>query len=83
MPTSPDRAELLNALSSGQLLCIAYNIGDRQSRKPWGYINDDSIHDIDALEDALSASGADGLQAEKGRKSWTFRRTDDLRLQGA
>jgi hypothetical protein len=83
MPTSPDRAELLNALSSGQLLCIAYNIGVRQSRKPWGYINDDSIHDIVALEDALSASGADGSQAEKGRKSWTFRRTDNLRLWGA
>jgi hypothetical protein len=83
MPTSPDRAELLNALSSGQLLCIAYNIGVRQSRKPWGYINDDSIHDIVALEDALSASGADGSQAERGRKSWTFRRTDNLRLWGA
>jgi len=53
LPTSPDRADLLNALSSGQLLCVAYNIGARQSRKPWGYINDESIHDIVALEDAL------------------------------
>ena len=35
LPTSPDQAELLNALSSGQLLCVAYNIGVRQSRKPW------------------------------------------------
>jgi hypothetical protein len=84
LPTSPDRMELLNALSSGQLLCAAYNIGVRQSRKPWGYINDDSVHDIIALEDALSASAAaDGSQAEKGRKSWTFRRTDNLRLWGA
>jgi hypothetical protein len=83
LPTSPDRAEFLNALSSGQLLCVAYNIGVRQSRKPWGYINDDSIHDIAALEDALSASAVDGSQAEKGRKGWTFRRTDNLRLWGA
>jgi hypothetical protein len=83
LPTSPDRAELLNTLSSGQLLCVAYNIGVRHSRKPWGYINDDSIHDIVALEDALSASAVDGSQAEKGRKGWTFRRTDNLRLWGA
>ena len=83
LPTSPDRADLLNALSSGQLLCVAYNIGARQSWKPWGYINDDSIHDIVALEDALSASAANGLQTEKGRKGWTFRRTDNLRLWGA
>jgi hypothetical protein len=83
LPTSPDRAELLNTLSSGQLLCVAYNIGVRQSRKPWGYINDDSIHDIAALGDALSASAIDGSQAEKGRKGWTFRRTDNLRLWGA
>jgi hypothetical protein len=83
LPTSPDRAELLNTLSSGQLLCVAYNIGVRQSRKPWGYINDDSIHDIAALEDALSALAIDGSQAEKGRKGWTFRRTDNLRLWGA
>ena len=83
LPTSPDRADLLNALSSGQLLCVAYNIGVRQSRKPWGYINDESIHDIVALEDALLASAVDGSQAEKGRKGWTFRRTDNLRLWGA
>jgi len=83
LPTSPNRADLLNALSSGQLLCVAYNIGVRRSRKPWGNINDKSIHDIVALEDALSASAADGLQAEKGRKGWTFRRTDNLCLWGA
>ena len=48
-----------------------------------GYINDESIHDIVALEDVLSASAADGLQAEKGQKGWTFRRTNNLRLWGA
>jgi hypothetical protein len=59
---------------------VAYSIGVRQSRKPWGYINDDSIHDIVALGDELSASAVDVSQAEKGRKGWTFRRTDNLRL---
>jgi hypothetical protein len=83
LPVEPDRDEFLNALSSGQLHCIAYNASVRQSRKVWGYINSDSIHDIVALEDALSASGVDGSQAEKSRKGWTFRRTDNLRLWGA
>jgi hypothetical protein len=83
IPVSPDRNELLNVLSSGQLLCIAYNAGVRQSRKPWGYINSDSIHDIAALENALSSSKDDESQTEKRRKGWTFRRTDNLRLWGA
>jgi hypothetical protein len=39
LPTLPDQAELLNTLSSGQFLCVAYKIGVRQSRKPWGHIN--------------------------------------------
>ncbi|KAI9439284.1 hypothetical protein H4582DRAFT_1948160 [Lactarius indigo] len=83
LPGSQDRAKFLNALSSGQLLCLAYNAGVRQSRKPWGYINPDSIHDIIALEAALTKSEVDGSQEEKGRKGWTFRRTDNLRLWGA
>ncbi|KAH9164870.1 hypothetical protein EDB89DRAFT_2233714 [Lactarius sanguifluus] len=83
LPGSQDRAEFMNALSSGQLLCLAYNAGVRQSRKPWGYINTDSIHDIIALEVALTKSEVDGSQEEKGRKGWTFRRTDNLRLWGA
>ncbi|KAI0300646.1 hypothetical protein B0F90DRAFT_1936770 [Multifurca ochricompacta] len=83
LPGSSDRAKFLDALSSGQLLCVAYNTSVRQSRKPWGYINSDSVHDILALEDALSASGADGSQVEKRGKGWTFRRTDNLRLWGA
>ena len=84
LPGSQDRVEFLNALSSGQLLCLAYNAGVRQSRKPWGYINIDSIHDIIALEAALTnSSEVEGSQEEKGRKGWTFRRTDNLRLWGA
>ena len=66
LPGPQDRAELLNALLSGQLLCIAYNIGIRQSRKLWGYINVDSIHDIFALEAAVTKSEADGTQEERG-----------------
>jgi hypothetical protein len=83
LPGPQDRAEFLNAVSSGQLLCVAYNVGVRQSRKPWGYINVDSIHDIIALEAAVKQSEADGAQEEKARKGWTFRRTDNLRLWGA
>jgi hypothetical protein len=81
LPGSQDRVEFLNALSSGQLLCLAYNAGVRQSRQPWGYINTDSIHDIFALEAALAKSSeVEDSQEEKGRKGWTFRRTDNLRL---
>ena len=66
LPGPQDRAKLLNVLLSGQLLCIAYNIGIRQSRKPWGYINVDSIHDIFSLEAAVTKSEADGTQGERG-----------------
>ena len=85
LPGSQDRIEFLNALASGQLLCLAYNTGVRQSRKPWGYINTDSIHDIIALEAAhTKSSEVEGSQQdERVRKGWTFRRTDNLRLWGA
>lgn len=80
LPPSPtDRASLLTALSSGQLLCIAYNTGVRRSRKPWGYVNKDAIHDIAALE----AQPVAEQDREKTRRGWTFRRTDNLRLWAA
>ncbi|KAK7436904.1 hypothetical protein VKT23_018924 [Stygiomarasmius scandens] len=87
-PSSPDQPEdlssspstslsartaFLNCLSSGQLLCLAYNAGVRKSKKPWGYVNQDSIHDILTLERAES-------DTEKKQTGWTFRRTDNLRL---
>src|SRR6266702_6075449 len=62
-PGSQDRAAFLNALSSSPLLCLAYNAGVRQSRKPWGYINTDSIHDIISLEAAVTK-----YQRSTGRK---------------
>ena len=70
-PTS--RTSFLTILSSGQLLCIAYNACVRKSKQPWGFISKDGIHDILALERETSAG--DG-----GKKVWTFRRTDNLRL---
>ncbi|KLO05055.1 hypothetical protein SCHPADRAFT_1003074 [Schizopora paradoxa] len=78
------RVQFLDALSSGQLLCVTYNTCVRRSRKPWGYINKDSIHDIAALEAhaAAEAEGGDAA-AEKRTKGWTFRRTDNLRLWAA
>ena len=77
--SSSDHGVLLNALSSGQLLCHAYNHAVRRSRKPWGYVNKDAIHDIAALEEAQSAQGTEG----QNRRGWTFRRTDNLRLWAA
>ncbi|KAF9530123.1 hypothetical protein CPB83DRAFT_851602 [Crepidotus variabilis] len=70
------RTTLLHTLSSGQLLCIAYNACVRKSKQPWGFVSKDSIHDIIALEKAALASGED----ESGKKVWTFRRTDNIRL---
>ncbi|KAI0314573.1 hypothetical protein OF83DRAFT_1165174 [Amylostereum chailletii] len=79
LPPAGDREQLLQVLSSGQLLCVAYNTGVRRSRKPWGYISKDGIHDIVALEAARAA----GEHADMGQKAWTFRRTDNLRLWAA
>jgi hypothetical protein len=72
-PDSP--SGFLNSLSSGQLLCVAYNAIVRRSKKPWGYISKDGIHDILALEKANEED-----VKEASRKGWTFRRTDNLRL---
>lgn len=83
----PGRSTLLEVLSSGQILCSSYNTGVRRSRKPWGFINGDSIHDIAAL--VAEAAREDGspeeaaAMAEKRRMGWTFRRTDNLRLWAA
>ncbi|KAG1744915.1 uncharacterized protein EDB91DRAFT_1121603 [Suillus paluster] len=76
LPPATDRHAFLLALSSGQILCIAYNTGVRWSRKPWGFISPDSIHDIVALEAAED-------EKEKSKTGWTFRRTDNLRLWAA
>lgn len=65
----------LDCLSSGQLLCVAYNAIVRKSKKPLGYISKDSIHDIFALERANEEEELPG-----SKKGWTFRRTDNLRL---
>jgi hypothetical protein len=76
------RTKFLSSLSSGQLLCIAYNSCVRKSKKPWGFVSKDGIHDIFALEDAAVQQNADDKDKEKdgGKKLWTFRRTDNLRL---
>jgi hypothetical protein len=73
------------SLSSGQLLCVAYNVGVRKSKKPWGYINKAAVHDIAALEAEADASHAQerAPERENKRKAWTFRRTENLRLWAA
>ncbi|KAF5376510.1 hypothetical protein D9615_008689 [Tricholomella constricta] len=77
-PTS--RRDFLASLSSGQLLCVAYNACVRKSKHPWGYVSRDGIHDILALEKAERDAGKDDKAPEGGKKGWTFRRTDNLRL---
>ena len=83
------RESLLEALSSGQLLCSAYNAGIRRSRKPWGYINKDGVHDIVALEarqeSPVRRPGTPDISSDgdKKRVGWTFRRTDNIRLWAA
>ena len=77
LPDDPsDRVTILEELASGQLLCVAYNVAVQQSRRPWGYISQDSIHDVAALE--ASAEAGEGK-----RSGWTFRRSDNLRLWAA
>ncbi|KAG5651554.1 hypothetical protein H0H81_008264 [Sphagnurus paluster] len=73
------RTGFLTSLSSGQLLCVAYNSCVRKSKHPWGYVSRDAIHDILALEEA-QREGTSKDQVEVGKKGWTFRRTDNLRL---
>ncbi|KAJ7688960.1 hypothetical protein B0H17DRAFT_937764 [Mycena rosella] len=80
VPPSP-RDAFLDCLSSGQLLCVAYNTCVRKSKKPWGYISRDGIHDILALEQAARDGGPDDTKAQAEVKTgWTFRRIDNLRL---
>jgi hypothetical protein len=80
LPSPDSRTAFLQALSSGQLLCLAYNPCVRKSSKPWGYISKDAIHDILALEEAQAAGKDEDKDSEKTKKGWTFRRTDNLRL---
>ncbi|KAJ3966985.1 hypothetical protein EV361DRAFT_526504 [Lentinula raphanica] len=70
-------ALFLQSLSSGQLLCIAYNAGVRKSKKPWGFINKEGIHDILALQSQNQNQGQGSQGTQTG---WTFRRSDNLRL---
>ncbi|KAJ7207991.1 hypothetical protein GGX14DRAFT_634739 [Mycena pura] len=77
-PPTP-RVGFLDCLSSGQLLCVAYNSCVRKSKKPWGYISRDGIHDIIALEQTARDTVVDDGKAD-GKKGWTFRRIDNLRL---
>ena len=55
---------------------MAYNTCVRKSKKPWGFVNKDGIHDIFALERTALENGEEGV----GKKVWTFRRIDNLRL---
>ncbi|KAJ7764920.1 hypothetical protein B0H16DRAFT_1687640 [Mycena metata] len=77
---SSSRGIFLDCLSSGQLLCVAYNTCVRKSKKPWGYISRDGIHDILALEQAAQGDPDDTKAQAEVKRGWTFRRIDNLRL---
>lgn len=79
---SGSRTAFLSSLTSGQLLCAAYNTCVRKSKKPWGFVSKDGVHDIIALEAAAAAEEGSESSAtrEASKKGWTFRRTDNLRL---
>ncbi|KAF8966757.1 hypothetical protein BDZ97DRAFT_1657173 [Flammula alnicola] len=83
-PSSTSRTAFLASLSSGQLLCIAYNGCVRKSKKPWGFVSKDGVHDIIALEKAAQKNaeeeGNGDAGKDGGKKLWSFRRTDNLRL---
>lgn len=103
------RGPFLESLASGQLLCVAYNACVRKSRRPWGFVSWDGVHDVIALERAAAAAAGTSpspsstststvsiasLAPSDSRphtltppqvdaattKTWTFRRTDNLRL---
>ena len=66
MSPSEGKEAFLNSLTSGQLLCVAYNAGVRRSKKPWGYVNREGIHDIIALEQQIEEGGEDKDKAKWG-----------------
>ncbi|KAG8742570.1 hypothetical protein FRC11_014236, partial [Ceratobasidium sp. 423] len=72
LPITPTRDTLLDSLSDGHLLCVAYNAGVRKSKKAWGFINAGSIH-----ETALATT------EEQATGNWTFRRRENLGLWAA
>ncbi|CED85135.1 hypothetical protein [Phaffia rhodozyma] len=45
-PLTSPLPDFLNDLTDGQLLCYAHNFAVRRSRKPWGFIPDNEIHDV-------------------------------------
>lgn len=49
---STGKFAFLSALSNGQLLCLAYNEALRQSKRPWGFIQPQDIHDVMTYERA-------------------------------
>ena len=56
-PPAP-RSAFLVSLSSGQLLCVTYNACVRKSRRVWGFVSWDMVHDAITLECAAAAAAA-------------------------
>ncbi len=83
------RSKLLDILSDGQIICTAYNGAVRKSKKPWGFIQLETVHDLLGLTEDSGADEEKDLMtlgshlSNKGKVSWTFRRTENLRYWAA
>ena len=81
VPPPTDHKSFMERLSDGQILCIVFNSVLRRSRRPWGFIQPQDIHDIIGLEKEEELNGIS--EKSKSKTSWTFRRTDNLRIWAA
>ncbi|KAH9808721.1 hypothetical protein DFH28DRAFT_1135046 [Melampsora americana] len=80
------RTDFLKSLSDGMLVCIAYNIALRQSHRPWGFIPNQSIHNIIELEQrsvTMNSTLNQPNSETNERVGLTFRRMDNLRVWAA
>lgn len=82
---APD-SDTLDRLADGQMLCLAYNAVLRKSQKPWGFIPQNSIHDVISLarerkkseqlqyHDTVPAEGSSHLSVRGGGGSSSLMR---------
>ncbi|CAH7673002.1 hypothetical protein BY996DRAFT_4582295 [Phakopsora pachyrhizi] len=79
------RYKFWDSLSDGTLLCLAYNVALRQSKRPWGFIPVESIHDMINLNSNETVHQPSSSNSEQKRVvvGLTFRRMENLRFWAA
>ncbi|RXK38462.1 hypothetical protein M231_04227 [Tremella mesenterica] len=75
-PTSASdfRRTFLQALSDGYILVRAFNACLLSSRKTWGFISEEDVHDT--ITGTAGTTSPD--EVDEGKKDWTFRRVGNL-----